>query len=363
MQKLAETHFLPLYYFYFTSESVAFVSLLSNIGLYLPVGLLCWARFANTGKGFHWSTVGALAAVFALLVEIGKLYLQEKHADPSDVWLAFIAAAACYELMGRLVGWLGQDKTIELPVEMPVAPTIVFIPEKTGDAELPAFPVAKGWRVMAGLVWMVMVWGVLAYPIAPAALGIFLFGYIYLLIRWPFAWLIVIPALLPLMDFTPWTGRFFFDEFDLLILATLGFYFWQKPKVRLRSLLSLASLILLTLFGVFYIVSLFKGLLPLPELNANAFNNYYSNFNSLRVAKGFFWSLLLLPLLQVTIRRYRNAYHYFAYGILLGLAGVSVFAVIERMVFVSLFDFASDYRINGMFSTMHAGGGHFESYL
>jgi len=32
LEKLKDTHFLPLYYFYYTSEAVALVSLLSNMG-------------------------------------------------------------------------------------------------------------------------------------------------------------------------------------------------------------------------------------------------------------------------------------------------------------------------------------------
>ncbi len=133
------------------------------------------------------------------------------------------------------------------------------------------------------------------------------------------------------MDFAPWTGRFFFDEFDLVIMTTLAFYYWHKPIEHLRSLLSIPTILLLFVFSLLYGVSLLRGLLPLPELNANAFNNYYSHYNSLRVGKGFIWSLLLLPLLQVTIRRYRYASNYFAYGVLLGLAGVAVFAIIERL--------------------------------
>jgi hypothetical protein len=179
----------------------------------------------------------------------------------------------------------------------------------------------------------------------------------------PYAWLLVVPALLPIMDFTPWTGRFFFDEFDLLVLTTLAYFYWQKPYESIRSLLSITSLFLLIVFTISYGISLLIGLMPLSELNANAFSNYYSHYNSLRVGKGYIWALLLLPLLQLTVRRYRYALYYFASGILLGLAGVAMFAVIERIVFVSLFDFASDYRINALFSTMHAGGGHIESYL
>ena len=361
-ERLATTHFLPLYYFYYTSEGVALVSLLSNIGLYFPVGLLCWVIFFKPDRkppALHWFFVGLLAALFALIVEAGKLFLADKHADPSDVWLAFIAAAGCYQFLNALLHWLNRDKT-------PIKPATIERtqpPEKPVASSLPAYPADKRWRILSCLLGAVIAAALLDYPIAAPGLGLFLIGYSALLIYFPYAWLIVIPALLPIMDFTPWTGRFFFDEFDLLILTTLAFYFWQKPVERMRPLLSIPSILLLTLFTALYIVSLLKGLLPWPELNANAFNNYYSHFNGLRVGKGFIWSLLLLPLLQLTVRRYRYARHYFAYGVLLGLAGVAVFAVIERLTFTGLFDFASDYRINALFSTMHAGGGHIESYL
>jgi len=367
--KLAETRFLPLYYFYYTSEGVALVSLLSNLGMYLPVGLLCWASFfsANNERKHaapHWFYVGLLAALFALLVETGKLFLADKHADPSDVWLAFIAAAGCYAFMNGLLQWIHSDKTPTRPaivesIAQPPRPA----PEQPVESVLPACEIGKTWRGASLLLLGIIVTSLYYYPVAAVWLGLFLIGYTALLVYFPYAWLIVIPALLPLMDFAPWTGRFFFDEFDLLILTTLAFYFWQKPKRHNRSLLSMPTILLLTVFSLLYAVSLFKGVLPLPELNANAFNNYYSNYNSLRAGKGYIWSLLLLPLLQLTVRRYRYAPRYFAYGVLLGLTGVAVFAIIERVVFAGLFDFASDYRISALFSSMHAGGGHIESYL
>lgn len=366
--KLAETRFLPLYYYYYTSEGVALVSLLSNLGMYFPVGLLCWASiFSATNErkrpAPHWFYVGLLAALFALVVETGKLFLANKHADPSDVWLAFIAAAGCYAFMTGLLQWLNSDKTPTPPIVESITQPPRPAPKQPVESVLPAYEIDKPWRSASLLLLGIITAALFYYPVAAVWLGLFLIGYSALLVYFPYAWLIVIPALLPIMDFAPWTGRFFFDEFDLLILTTLAFYFWQKPKLRNRSLLSIPTILLLTVFSLLYAVSLFKGVLPLPELNANAFNNYYSNYNSLRVAKGFIWSLLLLPLLQLTVRRYRYAPHYFAYGVLLGLTGVAVFAMLERVVFAGLFDFTSDYRINALFSTMHAGGGHIESYL
>jgi len=371
LEKLTETRFLPLYYYYYTTEGVALVSLLSNLGMYFPVGLLCWVSYFSANHESerhhppHWFSVGLLAALFALVVETGKLFLANKHADPSDIWLAFIAAAVCYTFMNRLLQWLNRDKTpaAKPPMVERVAQPQVLAPETHVEPLLPAYEVAKTWRIVSLILWGVIATALFDYPMAAVWLGLFLIGYTALLVYFPYLWLVAIPALLPIMDFAPWTGRFFFDEFDLVILTTLAFYCWQKPAERRRSLLSIPTILLLAMFVVLYVVSLCRGLLPLHELNANAFSNYYSNYNSLRVGKGFIWSLLLLPLLQHTVRRYRYAPHYFAYGVLLGLTGVAVFAIIERVVFAGLFDFTSDYRINALFSTMHAGGGHIESYL
>ena len=365
LERLTDIHFLPLYYFYYTSEGVALVSLLNTLGLYFPIGLFCWLGFIKKDylqnpPTLHWFFVGLLAGFVALAIETGKLFLVAKHPDPSNIWLAFMAAAACYQLMSAIPSWLFHTKnTIPTITIAPLATTS----EHTQQQVLPAFEADKRWRILSLLLWSLIMVVLFDYPVAPFALGLFLLGYSTLLAYAPYTWLIVIPALLPLMDFAPWTGRFFFDEFDLLILTTLAYYFWHKPKHAQRSLLTIPSILLLTIFTVLYGISLLRGLLPLPVINANAFNHYYSHFNSLRVGKGYLWSLLLLPFLQLTLRRYRDALYYFGYGILLGLAGVSLFAIIERLVFVSLFDFSSDYRINALFSSMHTGGGHIESYL
>ena len=365
LDRLTDIHFLPLYYFYYTSEAAALTSLLNIIGLYFPIGLFCWLSTINRNDlqrplTLHWFYVGLLAGLLALLIETGKLFLASKHPDPSNIWLAFIVAATSYQFMNILPTWLidpqKPSNTINTdPISTPtqISPLV----------SLPTFADDKRWRIVSLLLWSLIMVTIFDYPVAPLALGAFLLGYATLIAYKPYSWLIVIPALLPIMDFAPWTGRFFFDEFDLVILTTLAFYFWHKPKLAQRSLLTLPSIILLTIFTLLYGISLLRGLLPLADINANSFNHYYSHFNSLRVGKGYLWSLLLLPFLQLTVRRYRNAYYYFSYGMLLGLAGVSLFAVIERLVFVSLFDFNSDYRINALFSSMHTGGGHIESYL
>ncbi len=54
----------------------------------------------------------------------------------------------------------------------------------------------------------------------------------------PRLWLFVVPAALPALSFAPWTGWFFVDEFDLLLLATLAGGFARgafRPKQILTT--------------------------------------------------------------------------------------------------------------------------------
>lgn len=101
----------------------------------------------------------------------------------------------------------------------------------------------------------------------------------------------------------------------------------------------------------------------MQPINANSFASYYCNYNSLRVGKGVIWAVLLLPLLQQAVRRYRYAPLYFWYGVLIGLAGVIAASCRERLLFPGLFDFSRNFRIIGLFSSMHTGGGHIDAYL
>jgi O-antigen ligase len=78
--------------------------------------------------------------------------------------------------------------------------------------------------------------------------------------------------------------------------------------------------------------------------------------------KGFFWAALLSPFWLKMIQD-DDKRQYVTAGFLLGLFGLGVFALVERFVFPGLLDVTTDYRINALFSTMHTGGGHIESYL
>lgn len=119
LEKLKGTHFLPLYYFYYTSEAVALVSLLSNIGTYLPIGLMYWMVSLSTPgiKKSHWVYVGFSAAGFAFIIETGKLFLSDKHVDPTDILIAFAAAAGTYIFMNRVMQWVKQKTVGVTPIK------------------------------------------------------------------------------------------------------------------------------------------------------------------------------------------------------------------------------------------------------
>lgn len=187
----------------------------------------------------------------------------------------------------------------------------------------------------------------------------------FLLLCWrPACWLFCVPALLPVLDLAPWSGWFFFEEIDVLLLLTLACGYWRLggPVQMPAAQLSPAARVCLLLCSLAWLLALLRGMLPLPPPDANAWDNYLSPYNSVRLGKAWAWSMLLLPLLlrdagSDGLRRYALP------GMLAGLAMVSLFALWERAVFPGLLNMASDYRITAPFSAMHTGGAALDGYL
>ena len=198
---------------------------------------------------------------------------------------------------------------------------------------------------------------------------VFMIGIAYalLLYRFPNSWLTVILALLPILDFAPWTGQFFFDEYDVLLCLTIVTVLLQRRSqfwTRMQTGWSLTSLLLVSGLGFSVLVSALLGAYPFPAIDVNSFNNYLSPYNALRVAKGVVFAYLLLLLLVLdmahdahkTLRR-------LTLGMTLGVLGASLGVVWERLSSTGLFNFDSGYRVVGLFSGMHTGGAYVEGYL
>ncbi|MGO4381890.1 hypothetical protein [Pseudoduganella sp. RAF53_2] len=222
--------------------------------------------------------------------------------------------------------------------------------------------IAARLGALAALVLLVLL--ALHYPAPKALLGIGLAAYIGVLLYRPEWWLLLVPALLPVLDFAPWTGWFYLEELDMLLLATCVAGYARmgrdKPPTRLPGMAAGA----LALLMVAVLIGAVRGVLPLAPMDGNAFANYMSPYNGLRVLKGFLWPLALLPLLRHSAGTDgANIRRLFVPGMLLGLCAACLAVIWERNVFPGLFNFASDYRPTAPFSAMHTGGAALDAYL
>lgn len=206
-----------------------------------------------------------------------------------------------------------------------------------------------------------LIWAWL-FPVFGPALASALAVFFTIAARWPAAVLIAVPWALPALDLAPWTGRVFLDEFDLLLLTSLAVAVWHSPVQHARVFIPRGLRVAVYLFGLSCLGGMVVGLLPLQELDGNAFSSYRSHFNALRVGKGFAWAAILVWLLAYLPWR-RDWQQHVLNGTALGLISVGLVAVWERWLFASVWDFSIDYRVMATFSSMHVGGAHIEAYV
>jgi O-antigen ligase len=173
----------------------------------------------------------------------------------------------------------------------------------------------------------------------------------------------LIPAALPILDLAPWSGRFFLDEFDILLMVTLAVgYVRTKPAPLSDSDGKLFSWTL-GLLALSYAISTTRAMLPLTEIDASSFTSYFSPYNALRISKGLILALLFIGLYRRLTHNTNNAFHWFAWGTCLGLAITVALIASEKALFGGLLNFDSEYRATGPFSAIHIGGAFIEAYL
>jgi hypothetical protein len=197
--------------------------------------------------------------------------------------------------------------------------------------------------------------------------------------RVPHGWLFLLPALVPLADTAPWSGRLFLQDIDFFLLVLLAGALWHGQFVPARHQpLPRFDRWMIMAFIACYLASLHLGLAPFPARdNPNTFASYYSHYNGLRVARGVLWAVIFLPPLAFLFRRTpEQARHALLGGMLVGLLGTAMTALWERGVWRDLLtadniydrldgllDFSTPYRVTGLFSGMHTGGESIDGYL
>ncbi len=367
----AAVHLMPFWYHYFTTEAEALFSLGSVALMYLPVAaLLGTLRVPVAGVVL---AAGGLAAV----IETSKLALSGLHPDPTNV---VIAMATCW-LALRLAGWAVRPVKAAggaapragghpgdaapapalLPADGPRAATT-----QTAGAGLAGLRTAA-LLALAAASALSLPWGATAVAGGVAAAAA--------LVWWrPVLALALLPAALPVLDLAPWTGRFFWDEFDILLLAVLAVG-WHRsrpagpgsPRPAHPSTAPAGFAMLqttaLVLLGLSLALSTLRGLLPWHWPDLNSFSSYYSGWNALRLFKGALWAAGWVALFRRLPQGSPFKQTVFACGVLAGLALTVLQVGWERLAFPGLLDFASDYRVTGPISAMHTGGAYIECWL
>jgi VanZ family protein len=342
---------LPFYYHYYTTETHAMRSALACVAMYLPVGFGYWIWTLRRGYAYSdgFALVPALiAAPLALVMEMGKLFMPEKHPDPTNVLIAVFAAPAAYLVAGQLQKWALQGEAARPSSAARPGPA----ESQSAARVLPALLLLGGTSI-----------AVLNYPLGGAWLVLALGLYAAMLWRHPGVCLPAVLALLPLLDFAPWSGWVLLNEFDLLIAVTLVVRLLRPPPEIAGPTLSSGAKLVIGLLAVSFFASAMVGLLPLSPFDQNALVSYYGSFSSLRQLKGFAWALMLLPLLIEETQQPQRMFQRLVTGMLAGLGGVVAVSIYQRAVFAGLMDFAGEYRVEGSFPELHTGGGDIHAYL
>jgi hypothetical protein len=210
----------------------------------------------------------------------------------------------------------------------------------------------------------------LKYPIGPplAAAAVFAAVAVWAVLR-PGGWILALPAVLALVGFAPWTGWLTFEELDMLVLAIAAGGHARRALERFgpthaEAPVAMATRLLVVLFALSILIALARGVADAGGFEFGWFQGYEGPMNSVRLAKSFFFALLLFPL-------WRDAHdadpvkasRRWSTGLCLGLAGASLAALWERLAFTRLLDFSTDYRTTALFWEMHVGGAALDGFL
>lgn len=193
--------------------------------------------------------------------------------------------------------------------------------------------------------------------------------YFLLLYLLPRLWLIVLPVVTVCFDLSTWTGRFAYNELDLVFLVTLasglvfGRYRFSVFSVSRSSIVLLLYVVVLALgyaAWTFFI-------LPPAQIQENP---YYTSEYAYKVIKGVVWGLGLVPMWGYLLAKDKwRATTRLVAGMSLAAVVLGLIVLWERgtlgvllagsawyHMVSSLLDLSASYRVTGVFSDMHTGG-------
>lgn len=387
--RLGGIDFLPFYYHYFTTETVAVTSVVAQLALYLPVGLAVWVRAEAVSVHRASARAAPLLAIgLALVVEAGKLFVPGQRPDPSNLLIAPVGAALGYLSLlwfARAIDVARGETPTPAPGRPPPAAAHPAVPSPAGDtdgvartaalfaAELtrgarpdPQLPAPSALAALPAVLPAALV--LVALPLYPVGLSWLLpLLLVYAVTLWlrPALALVLLPAALVGLDASPVTGRLLFSELDLVVLITLVVLGVRLSGVRPAHLPVGALPLAVGLLWLTWLVATlrgFGGFSVLAELPRAA---SHTPLEAWHVGKGLLWALLLVGPLR-RLRRWlgsATATGLLIDGLVLGLAWTVLVVLWERHIHVGLFDFDDLFRVTGPFASMHTGGAYIEAWL
>ncbi len=369
----------------FMSGSVE-IGVLSFLEKFFLFGSSIWLL---TRAGLRLGSSAFVVAVILFITSQAQTYLPNRTAEITDAVMALLIGAVfalVEDETRRNMAWvperrrspqaavLGPEPTSKLVVQTRTSAAVGIAVDKHTSAPRDSGGLSSDETrridratTLAGLivaaVCLALALAIAAsYPLAQWVLGGALTLYALALWRWPALWLAVIPAALPALDLTPWTGWMYLGESDPFVLVTIGILVLRAPPRRADFVIAGFPGAAVALALVSCLLSIALGLaLPGPEGGSD--NPYLRPDNALRLAKGFFVALALLPFLGQSMRTRGDAMAWLGAGMIAGLLLVAAATIAERATFTGLFDFTTGYRVVGTFSSMHVGGGHIGAYI
>jgi O-antigen ligase len=212
------------------------------------------------------------------------------------------------------------------------------------------------------LCLVLAVWGCCLYPLPAWPLAVALIAYAVALWRWPALFLLILPIVIPAFDLGLWTGWMVVGESDFFILTTLAVLLLRTPPRPTDIQLTGWPRTVLLLLVATYAVSTVIGLASPLGYTGHSDNPFLRPDNALRLAKAVVEALALLPFIRRRQRTHHDAVSRFACGMAAGLVVVTLQVLAERLLFASILDTSTAYRVAGPFSSMRVGGGHIGAY-
>lgn len=226
--------------------------------------------------------------------------------------------------------------------------------------------------MLAALAVLCLASGVAAamhHPLSPTIAVAACIGTATIAYRWSGIALAGALAAVPIIGFAPWSGWITFEELDLLVLAVAAGGYARRvthPGGANATGFRSTPLTWLTmlLFSVSLCIAATRGIADAGGFHFGWFQGYHESMNSVRLAKSFLLALLPVPLWLAAHRASPAlAASRLGWGMVLGLAGVSLAVLWERLAYTGLLNFSTDYRTTALFWEMHVGGAGLDGFL